>query len=434
MSDDDQRGEDDAWGAPGVPRTPVMLRELTAASAGVARAAEHGPTFLNAAEKREAFQVLAELEARVDGLRMRLLAASGDVATEAGGQDISAWASLELHQARPVARAESRLARALDGRWHRVAEALDQGRVNLAQATVIVTALDDLPEGIEPEILAKAEIRLLAHADQFGPRQLTILGRRILEQVDPARFEVEEAKRLQALEANAERATRLGFRRRGDGTTDLRGTLPDAAVHRLVTYLDSFTQPRQQQLEADSGVPVSAARNAHLRGVALGELLERLDPASLPRHGGDATTVVVTIRLEDLLRDLGTADLSSVGHGFDGVKVTAHQARRLACAAGLIPIVLGGESQPLDLGRRSRLYSPAQRKAIRLRDGGCRAEGCDVPMAWTDVHHLEPWSDGGGTDLDNGISLCGHHHRVVHDPNVDHTRLANGDLRFHRRT
>jgi hypothetical protein len=96
--------------------------------------------------------------------------------------------------------------------------------------------------------------------------------------------------------------------------------------------------------------------------------------------------------------------------------------------------VLGGRSEPLDLGRSRRLFSPAQRKALRLCDKECRAEGCTVPAAWTDAHHLDPWSKGGRTDLADGILLCGHHHRLAHDPAYDHTRLANGDYRFHRRT
>ncbi|MFC7502835.1 DUF222 domain-containing protein, partial [Nocardioides sp. GCM10030258] len=96
------------------------------------------------------------------------------------------------------------------------------------------------------------------------------------------------------------------------------------------------------------------------------------DPDNLPEHGGDATTVMVTMTLEQLLAELATAGLLS-----EGDEISASEARRLACQASVIPVVLGGKGQVLDLGRSQRLFSKAQRKALRLRDTGCRAEGCD---------------------------------------------------------
>jgi hypothetical protein len=107
----------------------------------------------------------------------------------------------------------------------------------------------------------------------------------------------------------------------------------------------------------------------------------------------------------------------------------------LACGAGIIPAVLGGSSAVLDLGREQRLFNRAQRVAMVLRDKGCRAVGCDRPPSWTEAHHLtRPWSEGGKTNLADGILLCGHHHRLAHHPDYHHERLPNGDLRYHRRT
>ncbi|HJQ05029.1 MAG TPA: DUF222 domain-containing protein, partial [Nocardioides sp.] len=114
--------------------------------------------------------------------------------------------------------------------------------------------------------------------------------------------------------------------------------------------------------------------------------------------------------------------------------ISASEARRLACTAKIIPAVLGGKSEPLDLGRARRLHSPAQRKAMRLRDKKCRAEGCTIPVPWTEAHHLKPWSAGGTTNVEDGILLCGHHHRRAHDTRYDMTKLPSGDYRFHRRT
>jgi hypothetical protein len=118
-----------------------------------------------------------------------------------------------------------------------------------------------------------------------------------------------------------------------------------------------------------------------------------------------------------------------------GTPITAGQARRLACTAGLLPAVLGTDSHPLDLGRTTRLFTPAQRKALLIRDRTCRATGCDIPAAWCEAHHAgTPWSHGGKTNIADGLLLCSWHHHRAHDPHYHHTRLPNGDLTFHRRT
>ena len=138
-----------------------------------------------------------------------------------------------------------------------------------------------------------------------------------------------------------------------------------------------------------------------------------------------------------LKADLATADLIGAGlvpgDELTGDQITAAQARRLACTAKILPVVLGGDSLPLDLGRTRRLYTPAQRKALLIRDRTCRGEGCDVPGTWCEAHHLDPWHAGGRTDLADGVLLCSHHHHQAHEPRWRLERLANGDYRFHPR-
>ncbi|MDZ5621542.1 DUF222 domain-containing protein [Nocardioides sp. HM23] len=163
-------------------------------------------------------------------------------------------------------------------------------------------------------------------------------------------------------------------------------------------------------------------------GQAFCALLEHLDPTKLPQHGGDSTTVMVTIGLDSLRAEL------SAGSTVGGEALSATAIRRLACNSAIIPVVLGGKGEILDLGRSRRLFSPAQRKAMRLRDQGCRAEGCTIPAAWTEAHHLKPWADGGNTDLGDAVLHCNHHHHRAHDPHYTAERLPNGDIRYHRRT
>jgi len=113
---------------------------------------------------------------------------------------------------------------------------------------------------------------------------------------------------------------------------------------------------------------------------------------------------------------------------------TASQARRLACQAKILPAVLGGRSEVLDLGRSRRLHSAAQRRAIRIRHHQCQADGCTVPAAWCETHHPHAWSAGGKTDLDNAALLCSHHHHRAHDARYLTNRMPCGDYRFTRRT
>ena len=138
--------------------------------------------------------------------------------------------------------------------------------------------------------------------------------------------------------------------------------------------------------------------------------------------------MIITIPLQTLQNGLGTAQSGT------GEPITAGQARRLACTAALVPAVLGSTSEVLDLGRTARLYSPAQRRALGLRDQTCRAQNCTIPAPWCEAHHADPWSRGGKTDLDNGDLLCHWHHQRAHDTRYTTTRTPDGDIQYHRRT
>jgi hypothetical protein len=97
----------------------------------------------------------------------------------------------------------------------------------------------------------------------------------------------------------------------------------------------------------------------------------------------------------------------------DGTPVEAGDAARMACDASHVCHTVGRHGELLDLGRRTRDWSTAQRRAISVRDGGtCRFPGCDRGIV--DIHHLRFWSLGGGTDIANGLLLCSRHHTLVH--------------------
>ena len=135
--------------------------------------------------------------------------------------------------------------------------------------------------------------------------------------------------------------------------------------------------------ESDDLSPKRAARPTMLVFINEATLYGRLD------HAGIATTV-------------------------DGTRISAAEARRLACTADLLPVVLGGDGAVLDIGRAARHASAAQWKALLARDGACVVAGCHAAPSWCDAHHCVQWEVGGHTALDNLCLLCAHHHRMLH--------------------
>ena len=115
----------------------------------------------------------------------------------------------------------------------------------------------------------------------------------------------------------------------------------------------------------------------------------------------------------------------------DGSPLAIETARRLACDASLVQL-LERDGQPLRIGRKTRTIPPALRRALNARDRGCRFPGCGS-RRFLDAHHIEHWADGGATDLDNLVHLCGYHHRLLHEGGYRIARTAGGGIAFHRR-
>jgi hypothetical protein len=391
--------------------------------AAVKSVTDANPIFLPTSEKAEALISLLQLETQVAELRLRVMAAAGDVAEETGARHIGTWLAAHGILNPAAGHGQLHLAQALETR-PLVRAGLVDGRFTLEHARVILKALEAMPDTVPDEVVARAEGDLCRYAAEFQPKELARLGDGVLARVAPELADEADAKAIQRLEEQAAAKSTLTISDHGNGLTRIHALVPTAVGERLRTMIEAYTQPRIAALEADGKV---RPRN-RIMADAFAQLLKCVHCDQVPAHGGDATTLIVTVPLDQLRNDLGTAQLG------DGTPITAAEARRLACTAAIIPAVLGGRSEPLDLGRSRRLFSPAQRKALRLRDTRCRAEGCTVPATWCDAHHAgQPWSQGGRTNLDDGILLCGHHHRRAHDPVYETSRLPNGDYRYHRR-
>ncbi|WP_324644308.1 HNH endonuclease signature motif containing protein [Pseudarthrobacter sp. LT1] len=145
---------------------------------------------------------------------------------------------------------------------------------------------------------------------------------------------------------------------------------------------------------------------------------------TLPITGGNRPQIIATINYQDLFPTNPVTPATSAGKdhsvetgtgtfAFTG-PVPAATLRKIACDADIIPALLGTTGEILDLGRKTRLFTPAQRTALTTRDQGCAFPNCTIPAPWCEAHHITYWSHGGPTTTNNGVLLCSHHHHVIH--------------------
>ena len=385
------------------------------------------PVFMIPAEKETAVAEIARLEAMAAELKLRVVAAAEDARAEAGARDNGAWLASVTRADFPAGRAQGRLAEALDRRWTRVATGMADGLVSPAQATVVVQVLDDLPDHLDPELLAQAETEMVSLCADFRPSELRRLGRHLLELVAPEIAEAEEAKRLQNEEQRAREKTSLRTRLIGDGLARTTIVHPVLDRDRLLTYLESYTSPRKHQ-DAISGEEDRIPHH-RLLGQAFGALLEHLDPAKLPAHGGDATT-----------RD---------GHHRLGVAATASSAPAASSAANPSPPPRSAgwpappRSSPSSSAATARSSTSAAPAACSAPPN---AKPCDsatntaAPKAApSPPPGARPTTSNPGPKAATPTSTTASSPATgtttaLHDPRYETTELLpNGDLRFHRR-
>jgi hypothetical protein len=398
---------------------------------------------------------LRRLLDRLEGHWLRELAAvdgRGAAGADLGVQAASTagWLRGRLRAGYPQASRWVRTARALfRGPLGGTGRALAAGELSPAHAAVLAAGTQDLPAATA----AEAEPVLLDMACRLDPPGLRKLVAHLREVADPDA-------------AAADTRTQRQHARRGlwvsptlAGMVAIDGLLEPEAGETLLAALEPLARPTAAE-DDRSG--------SQRRADALTELARRgLEGGRLPQTGGVRPQVAVTVDLVSLLGQPGTPGGACAWTG----PLPAETVRRLACdanltrvlvtrhphpasegdgdtpayhhdpdlhhstqehdrdgdAAGglvarlqaamaLLPVALGGPAtQPLEVGRATRVVSPAQRTALAVRDGGCVFPGCDRPPGWCEAHHLRHWLHGGPTDLDNLALLCWAHHRAVHE-------------------
>jgi hypothetical protein len=343
-----------------------------------------------AAQLHAATQRLLALIARFDELRGWERTGQPDCA-----RWLALWTGVDIH----TAREQVRTARALAG-LPLLSQAMGRGELSFSQAravTRIATAANEA-DLLELECGASAaQLERMVRAWKRGSRQ-------------------NEAD--QEAERHASRT--LSVFPDEEGMYVVRGRLDAEAGALLMRAIEAASDALYRKKPTPG---VDAQREAaQRRADALGLIAERaltarfgseIDPGdqAAPLGGARAERyqVVLHVDPQTLTKDgePGRSDLE------DGTRVSAETSRRLACDASVVRVTHAVDGSVLDVGRKTRTVSPAIRRALGVRDRGCRFPGCGV--RFTEAHHVRHWADGGETSLTNCLLLCRHHHRLVHE-------------------
>lgn len=355
---------------------------------------------------------IAGLKREVDALQLAVLAATSgktrETASAAGETDLTQMIANQSGTTRRFAGQQIRLAQQVDDA-PAIKAVMGEPGMSPVKAQIVTDALAGLPETITPEQRTLIETKLAEQAPGLPVRDLKTAASRALEHVDVARADETENAALERDEAAQADLVRfwIGQPDEATGMVPFGGKTDPITADMLRSLIEAKTAPRHRQ-DPTGHRPDHAA----VMGEAFNALVRQI-PAT-DQHGGVPATLVVTISEDALLERTNAAGVTS-----HGTRISASQARQLACNAGIVPAVLGGNGLPLDLGRRQREFSTAQRLALAQRDLGCAHPGCSRPPGWTEAHHIDHWvRDEGPTDLRNGVLLCAHHHRAVHTHHI----------------
>lgn len=223
------------------------------------------------------------------------------------------------------------------------------------------------------------------------------------------------------------RATFLKFWSDADGMVNLRGAFDpergSALLSRIERRVEAMFHRGDHEVPVEVGPGVEP--NDHRRALALVAAVEATswDEASTPNGASTAdrvpvasigarSEIVVHVDLATLTGGLTAKRIATTQHGVD---LPIETVRRLACEAEIVPMVLNGESVPLDVGRSKRLATVHQRRALGAIYDSCAIDGCGVAFKHCEPHHIDYWENGGPTDLGNLVPLCSRHHHAAHE-------------------
>jgi hypothetical protein len=286
------------------------------------------------------------------------------------------------------------------------AEAVAAGELSSEHLHVIAKHMKALPEDVQKNLEQRQAVEnvLVAQAQVSGPRAVDARGYEVLNKINPDGPEPKD-------KPEKDPHNELHLQTLRDGRVKGKFELDKEAGAMLKAALSPFAKPHP----ASDGVrdPRTVAER---HGDALTELVKlAADAEGMPTEGGAKPHIAVTVPFEVLKTGLGEALLDGAGY------LSAAEARRLACDANIIPIVLGSKSEPIDVAVPAYTVPTRMRRALVQRDRGCAFPDCERTPATCDSHHVKPWHQGGETRQSNLVLLCGRHHRLIHNSDWEAT-------------
>ncbi len=351
---------------------------------------------LGDAELLRSTEALYQEVAALNAQTLRLLAEVDQrgLAPDAGSRSTLAWVMATAKVRRGAAHTQVTLANRL-GEFPATAAALGAGSVSVDQAEVITKTLTGLPATVEADQVVAAEASLLEQAGRFGPATLAKLGEHLRYVLDQDGKEPDESE-------PADPGYFLNLRTHPDGSCAGEFHLDPVTALTLTRLVEAGAAPRPSTVEGKD-----LRNGGRRRADAFADLVFRAGADREPVPGMGRPTIAVTMSLQELRDGLPVL-------GPDHQTFTASTIRRIACDAHVIPVVLGSESEVLDVGRAARTIPVAIRRALIVRDKQCAFPACTMPANMTQAHHIRHWSRGGLTELINLVLLCGHHHDTIH--------------------
>ncbi|MDF1488022.1 HNH endonuclease signature motif containing protein [Tessaracoccus caeni] len=289
-----------------------------------------------------------------------------------------------------------------------VSKAVLDGTISTEHARGVVKAMKELPSDLTRAQAEKITGLLVEEATHTVPSELPTRAKEALRRVAPELVPspADEDKILAEQRRIALRRRSFTYGDDNEGSIWFRGSLPHLEAEPLLNTLHQVVAAGKR---AERDKPSNSVGREVTREQRYADALTQL--AEEPQTGRRArprATVIVTIKETDLYAKAHAAGVLASGR-----KIPAGELRRLLCDANIIPVVLGGDSEILDVGTTYRFVTPAIRRALSVRDGTCVFPSCTVPDAECDAHHVIPWKHGGPTSLGNLVLLCGHHHGLV---------------------
>ena len=394
------------------PTTPRLASLLEAVDAALALETETAPPRLLADEVVALFAAVNRIHAMAL-TRLARVDANGVAALESGSSTAS-W--LRHHTGLPSGQASDlvRTARELRASLTATESALENGEITVHHARTIARTARLVQDQVRPEsagaAVAEVEKVMLEVGRAVDAGSLTGFATRVRQVVDPdgALTDSNRAHERRWLSTS----TTL------EGMVSIDGLLDAEAGAVLLTALASAATPLGPDDRRSAG-----QRRADALVDVCSYALDTGQPSTSagvrPHLLVTTPLVAITGRTNENTCPAEVAEVAWTG------PLTDEAVRRLACDAEVTRVVLDPSSQPLDVGRSTRTVPAHLRQALIVRDGGCVAEGCDRPAAWTEAHHVVHWAEGGRTALDNLVLLCRTHHRKVHDAGWEFTFIGS---------